>query len=507
MKSLLFKSLSILLGASAAVFATGELRPFPQSIDWPNCIKPSVGQASMDASIASAYDSYKKSYLKKADVAGQYYVYAQGNPASSSDATVSEQHGYAMILFALMGGYDDSAKIYFDGCDALRRRFPSTQNSALTAWKISLKNGTLSGNTDDATDGDLDMAYALLLADKQWGGSPAGSSTTYLDEAKTMIAAFTASDNGIVDPTTYRTKLGDWSSSGEDTRSSDWMVDHMRAFKAATSDALWDSVELEIYSNINDLTGSGKPGSSTGLVSDFGTGIPLSPDPSGGGTGENNADQFDWNGCRYPWRMTMAFQQYGSAEAKAAMDKLMTWASGSPTGGDPSQFNAGYTLSGSAQGNDQGELAFVAPITLAGTIDAKYQSFLDNGWTYMADPANHVESYGDAINLLCMLAIAGDWWNPTANAVKNITTSAAPRVTANAIRTFASAAGVKVMFAAPVSKQTTLSLVSAAGRSVIQTKCAPGTTTISLGHLASGCYFVKLHSVDGISSVGRIVIQ
>jgi endo-1,4-beta-D-glucanase Y len=386
-------------------------KPFPQAMNFTGCIKPTnVTQAQMDALIKSLYDSYKSKYLKQCpDQTDQYYMYAEGNPSSSADATVSEQHGYAMITMALMAGYDVNAKKYYDGMYKLYSRFRSTVNNNFMSWKITKSGSVMKGGEDAATDGDMDIAYSLLLANDQWGGGPDGTSVTYLGEAKRIINALHGT-KGEVSNTTYRTILGDAFTNQLNTRSSDWMIDHMRAYKTATDDAFWTNVENEVYNCITDLTGTGKPGASTGLVPDFAKSDPAVPDAAGGGTGEDNADKYGWNGCRYPWRIAMGFQHYGSTQAKAAITKILDWATGSPTGGDPKTFNGGYNLNGTKIGSDQGELAFVAPITLAAVVDPKYQAFLNKGWGELSGLSG--DSYNDAIGLLCMLSIAGDWWIP-----------------------------------------------------------------------------------------------
>lgn len=387
-------------------------KPYPQAVNFSGCIKPNnVTQAQMNTAIQNFYNSYKSKYLKQCpDASDQYYMYAEGNPSSSSDATVSEQHGYAMITMALMAGYDANAKTYFDGMYKLYSRLRSPTNNNFMSWKIKKNGNVMTGGEGSATDGDFDIAYSLILAHYQWGGGPAGTSVTYLNEAIRMINAFKG-NRGVVGASTFRTLLGDDFSNQLNTRSSDWMIDHMSAWKNVTNDGFWTNVENEVYNCIDDLTGAGKPGASTGLVPDFAKQDPAVPDAAGGGTGEDNADKYGWNGCRYPWRIAMGYQHYSSAKAKAAITKLLDWATGTPTNGDPQNFNGGYQLNGTKIGNDPGELAFVAPITLAATVDSKYQSFLNKGWGELTTLSGG-DSYNDAIGLLCMLSISGNWWIP-----------------------------------------------------------------------------------------------
>jgi len=59
----------------------------------------------------------------------------------------------------------------------------STKNAANMSWIIA-KTEKKSGDSDSATDGDMDIAYALILADRQWGS---GGAIDYLGQAKDTI--------------------------------------------------------------------------------------------------------------------------------------------------------------------------------------------------------------------------------------------------------------------------------------------------------------------------------
>lgn len=81
-----------------------------------------------------------------------------------------------------MAGYDANARNYFDGLYDMYVTHPSVNNKLLMAWQIS-QNEQL-GNDGSATDGDMDIAYALLLAHYQWGSSGA---INYLARARDLI--------------------------------------------------------------------------------------------------------------------------------------------------------------------------------------------------------------------------------------------------------------------------------------------------------------------------------
>ena len=121
--------------------------------------------------------------------------------------TVSEGHGYGMIFTAIMPGYDANAQTYFDGLYRYFKAHPSINNPYLMAWdQILDSNGDLvdnqNGGNDSATDADMDIAYALLMADQQWGSA---GSIDYLSEANNVIAAIMLEE---VNQSTWILKMG-----------------------------------------------------------------------------------------------------------------------------------------------------------------------------------------------------------------------------------------------------------------------------------------------------------
>ena len=134
----------------------------------------------------------KKPYLQSSEP-DQYYVwYADGDwfqeeydeelKVNYQPMTVSEAHGYGMLITAHMAGHDPKAKAYFDGLYRYFRAHPSKINPELMAWKQGDTGQAVVnvGGVDSATDGDMDIAYALLLADRQWGSD---GEINYLAEA------------------------------------------------------------------------------------------------------------------------------------------------------------------------------------------------------------------------------------------------------------------------------------------------------------------------------------
>lgn len=179
-------------------------------------------QAEKDQAVRDYYDDWKAAYLRQGCGAGRWYVEYQ----PSGELTVSEAHGYGMLIAALMAGHDPQARTIFDGMYLYFRDHPTSGNPWLMSWQQDRSCNNVNG-ANSATDGDLDIAFALLLADRQWGSCGA---VDYRSAAVSVIQAIRADD---LDATTRYTLLGNWAASGayyDSTRSSDFMTDHYRSF-------------------------------------------------------------------------------------------------------------------------------------------------------------------------------------------------------------------------------------------------------------------------------------
>jgi endo-1,4-beta-D-glucanase Y len=382
-------------------------RPFPQNLDYPGCIKPTqVTQIDINSSIKSYYEYWKSTYIRNSNgvtPGGGYYVFTKRTGVSGNELTTSEAHGYGMIIFALMAGYDSQAKMYFDGMYNMFDKHRSTGDPYNMSWRID-KSELQSKDMDDATDGDMDIAYALLLAHHQWGSN---DKIKYLTQAQRKIS------NGIKNAdmgySTKKVLLSSWSTDEHATRTSDWMIDHFKAYQEATGDSFWDEATDTAYNLINQITTTYSP--ETGLMPDFVIGSPARPVHPRFFKAKTDGD-YSWNACRYPWRMATAFAHYGSPETKAAANRVVNWLK-KETGGNPGNIKAGYKLDGTPLVS-YGSVAFTSPFIAASIVNSSHQSYLNSGWDKIK---NRREGYyEDTINLLCMLLISGNWWAPISDA-------------------------------------------------------------------------------------------
>ena len=394
-----FTDSSVTAGTYTITTGSGPFRPFPQHVTYVSgSIKPNnVSQGTMDSAVQTKWNAWKSAYLRTAGT-GRYYV-----RYNSAGETVSEAHGYGMLLTAYMAGYDTSAKTYFDGLYHYYRDHPSQANSLLMAWKQNSSFQNVEG-ANSATDGDMDIAFALLLADKQWGSS---GSINYLQAGRNIINAIMQSD---VNQTRWNLKLGDWATGtqGDNTRPSDFMIDHLKAYRAATNDSRWDSVITTTYNVINTIYNSYAP--NTGLIADFvvPNGSSWKPAPPNFLESPRDGD-YNYNSCRTPWRFPIDYLLTGDTRAFAQLQELNGWIKGKVSS-NPNSIVDGYTLSGSTFGTYNSG-AFYAPFGVSAMISSSHQSWLNSVWSKTASSAAE-GYYEDSIKLLSMLVMSGNYWAP-----------------------------------------------------------------------------------------------
>ncbi len=365
------------------------------------CIKPDhISETQMNADVDTYYNYWKTTYVNQSNgntPGGGYYVKADSTGGHSYPIkSNSEAHGYGMLTFALMG--DQS---YFDGMYNMFDKHRSTINTNNMSWVITEEEHAYQ-DSDSATDGDMDIAYALLLAHDRWGSA---GSVDYLSKAKQLITdGIKAGDMGAQ---SHRTKLGDWDSDQYSTRASDWMAGHMRAYYAATNDVFWNSAADTVYSLIGQLSTNYSP--NTGLMPDFIVDSTPKPADPGFLEGDNDGDYY-YNSCRYPFRIAVDYAHNGTAGAKLALNRTLSWLK-SKTNNNPANIKAGYSLSGDVlSGSDYFTTAFASPFIAACVVDSAHQQYLNDGWDLIKNDKSGY--YGDSINLLCMLHISGKWKAP-----------------------------------------------------------------------------------------------
>jgi len=342
--------------------------------------------SAREVAVESYYSLWKGKYLiPSVRFPGEWKVDYNGK-----GATVSEAMGYGMLITVFMADRDPQAKKYFDGLDAFRKQFPSSINPAFMCWKIPANEKPR--RDDSATDGDLDIAYALLLAHRRWGEEH------YLSEAKTLIRHIAAS---LVRPD-GSLRLGDWNEKPGQTRPSDFMPTHFRAFGAATGDNIWEKVESRCYAVLGELQEGYSP--KTGLVPDFAVQKEGRWVPAQSGFLEGRTDgDYSYNACRVPWRIGWAALTLNDGRARKFLKPLMGWMGAAIPA--PEEVRSGYHLDGSpVRNSEEGVACFIAPTGVTA------RALGEKGWedaVFSYGEKSCDEYYSDSVNLLCMILMSG----------------------------------------------------------------------------------------------------
>ncbi len=399
--------IAVNLVLSVTGFAKAEDTPryaFPQHIAYaPQTIKPNhVSQAQLDEHVRAYYNHWKAHYLiRESGASEKKPLYRVSYGSANPEKTVSEGQGYGMVIVALMAGYDANAREIFDGLFLFSRQHPSRIDKRLMSWECK-KN---SAQTDSAFDGDVDIAYGLLLADRQWGSA---GQINYQASARNVITAILESTIGAESRLPLLGDSVNYDNNKQHNqytpRSSDFMLAHFKAFGRFTGNAVWNQVVSQSQSVIDAIQCQYSP--KTGLLPDFITS--KKPAPRHFLEGEHDGD-FYYNAGRVPLRLGIDVLLNNDALSRKQVQKMSTWLQAS-TKGDPQKIKPGYKLDGMSF-SDEFVTFFVAPFGVAAMTDPNQQAWLNAIYDTVYN--KHQEYYADSVTLLSLLAMTGNYWDPT----------------------------------------------------------------------------------------------
>ncbi len=386
------------LGVIMGLYSDDVKYPFAQKVAYQKGVELSRDREVVVKNIQHYYEKWKEDFLIQE---GEYYRIATDKKNTSR--TVSEGQGYGMLITALMAGYDENAKKIFDGLYLFSRAHPSALSPLFMTWQVPAKKG----ESDSAFDGDADIAYALLLASKQWGNQ---GKIAYNKEADKIIQALLKS---VVGKSSYLPLLGDWvEEDGKKynqftTRSSDFMLSHFRTFYRITKDKQW----LEVIKATQDalLEIQNLPENKTALVSDFIVKKGGRYYPEKRGFLEEEDDAYYYNACRVPMRVGLDALLNGDKTSLVIVQKMAQWIA-KKSGKNPDKIMSGYRLDGSVIG-EYTSAVFIAPFAVAVKCDPTLQGFFDKLYDAIKD--RHENYYEDSINLLSQLIMIDAFWDPS----------------------------------------------------------------------------------------------
>ncbi|WP_063774206.1 glycosyl hydrolase family 8 [Streptacidiphilus rugosus] len=476
-------------GGSAHAAATPAM-PFPQHQTYKVGVMPSASQASRDAAVEKQYNSWKSSYLVHGCASNEYYVSTKGDGDATNNGTVSEAQGYGMNIVPLMAGYDADAQTEFNGLWQLVK--DHKDQWGLMQWQLDGKSCKYysSGTPDAATDGDLDIGYGLILADRQWGG--------YTADAKAWLASVYAHD---VTSDGHLKCEDDGPST--DTRPSDNMLDHLRAFAAYDTAHDWTKVVDRMQAIVTEFTGAYS--SSAGLMSDFVVNAnTTSPSPAPANYQEDQPDNIvGYNSIRVPWHLGTDALLNGSTTAAVSYADAKKWSACTKglAGGNPAKVQPHIKLN-CANGNVSGDTTAeeagdsIGPAAMA----AGDQAWTDAIWSQLGSNPFGDSYYGETIKMLVYLVMAGDYWSPTAGAAGPSSSPSASPTQTPALYEAEASANTLAGGAKAVACASGCSGGSRVGYIGYSTS-ATGTLTINgVKAVAAGSYPLAISFVNGATS-------
>lgn len=403
------KFLFIFLILSLSAFSQVTRRPFPQhSKYFENVIIPDhVSQKEMDDSVQSFYKQWKQRYVKKSTCSDSYYVWAEN--AGENNQCVSEGQGYGMMILVLMSGNDTSEQHIFDGMYRYYKEHPSLRNKYLMSWAQS--DDCNEFEESSASDGDIDIAYSLLLADAQWTSK---GKVNYIGEAAKIINAIWEQEvNQKVFTILQSNSIEFDSPDYYDMRSSDFIPSEIRAFPIADSNHTWNKVLDANYKLFNHLQKTYS--NEAGLVPDFIQNINSKPKPAKRSYLESRYDGvYNYNACRVPWRIATDYIIYGDKRARKFVEPINKWIR-ETTNNKPDNISAGYTLAGDDLRNRNFEaLCFISSFAIASMVDSKNQLWLNNLYDYIINfKLRDFDYYDNSIKMLNLVILSHNYWTPT----------------------------------------------------------------------------------------------
>jgi endo-1,4-beta-D-glucanase Y len=261
------------------------MKPFPQNTGIGTCT-PATNAPKFAAAIANAYQNWTRTFVMGSTIVAP----------EQQGAITSEAMGYGMMIAAAMGD-----KAAFDKFHGYVKNQGGMGAGNLMTWK--------NGGSGSATDGDIDIAFALLMAHAQW---PTGGYKTASDDMASGILS--------------KDIVGNVIRGGSQYRDSNFNPSYF-APAAFAKFSGFGAAQTKGYEMVNNNVGGSKPNTTAGIPTDWGN--PESGLASGPGSAQVTSDIIDgdngamgYDAARVPWRLGLHACQGGDKTALTAIVNL-----------------------------------------------------------------------------------------------------------------------------------------------------------------------------------------
>ena len=376
--------------------------PFPANKAFTGCSMPKDpnGKAPDGKFMLDAYALWKSKF-----VTGTGSSTKVVSPEIDNGATVSEGIGYGMLLAVYFGD-----KTLFDGLLGYLKSNGISGANLLMNWKQP-------GGSGSASDADEDAAFALQMARKQWG-------TAYDADAAAVLSQFLAKD---VDSSGNLTPGSDFTANGASAlwNPSYFAPAYYKYFATVdTANASkWNGLVSKGYAYLNSISGT------NGLVPAWCT----SSCASRGGGGYTDADKYQYDSHRMPFRTGLDACWNGSQDAKTYLDKVVGFFAGKAgankaAGGGLGILGDIYDSSGAVTSNsatNSMSLIGCSGVGAMGSSVANAATYRDRVWSFLLEgqyTKDYMYTNGDTstkpgytyynatVGLMTALAMSGNFY-------------------------------------------------------------------------------------------------
>jgi endo-1,4-beta-D-glucanase Y len=335
--------------------------PFPHDQRLPHCTYPTAASADH---VRRAYERFKREIVTSDGANGFARTRRPDTPDGHANSTVSEGIAYGMVITVMM---DDQP--LFDAFWKYARHW--FNGNGFMQWYIA-PDGSRALGSGGASDAEEDMAWALVMASRQWGGK--GSlAADYLSEARALI-------DRMYELEVDHDRYADMFLPGDEWRGrnvfnpSYFAPNQYRVFAEVTGNAGWQRVIERGYQVLENSLNGASGNRDNGLVPAWCTfeGEPVEAFP---GAMQN----YQYDSARTPFRIGQDFAYDPNPRAKRYLERVSRFFAG--IGADA--IVDGYTLDGkpapdpNAKQPNPGSAVFVAGAAVGAMHDPAHQSFID----------------------------------------------------------------------------------------------------------------------------------
>ena len=448
------KYLPLIITCLSTIAVAAPNYPFPQKANYSGNIISETNSADV---IQKYYEGWVTEYYEE-NSDGKLARIRFDKP----EKTVSEGIGYGMLIMAYMENEKNKTQAKFDKLWAYYKNFPD--DNGLMHWRIIGFDSADAFNA--ATDAEVDVVLALIMAYKQWGDEKYLTNARWL--AEKILKHEVNDNNQLVSGDAYTNRL---------------------------NPSYFSIVAMEMCRHIEITTDEGVRERWKKVIDNSYSIIRKSRDQSTGGLpdwtnleGEPDAPFMGYDAIRVPWRMAWAYAWFGHPEAKEICDKIS---------------NNAVT-----QGTIRQDRTYIGAFALSAMTDSTKKVWMKDRYNDLNKVNEKADTYfGHTLNILYQLLMTGNMPNlyaQTPNAVI-IPVSKTSNTLSLDIVSEQNSSQVKLSFHISSASMVNLAILDSKGRivsSVAQNRFfSKGEHTItqslnSSKRLAKGVYFAHLTSGD-----------